>query len=48
MIGSDGFSHGLIDYVVSNEPLLLAVAAGSGLRPENIVAAWAKLHQHEG
>ena len=47
LIGTDGFAHGLIDYVVSNEPLLLAVAADSKLQPESVVAAWAKLHQHE-
>ncbi len=48
MIGTAGFARGLIDYVVANEPLLLAVAAGSHLKPEAIVAAWAKLHQREG
>lgn len=47
-IGTTGFAHGLIDYVVSNEPLLLAVAAQNRLKPESVVATWAKLHQHEG
>ncbi len=47
LIGTDGFAHGLIDYVVSNEPVLLAVAAENRLQPESVVAAWAKLHQHE-
>ena len=47
-MGTTGFAHGLIDYVVSNEPLLLAVAAQNQLRPETLVATWAKLHQHEG
>ncbi len=46
-MGTAGFKHGLIDYVVSNEPLLLAVAADNQLRPETIVQAWAKLHQRE-
>ena len=47
LVGTDGFAHGLIDYVVSNEPLLLAVAAQNQLQPESVVAAWAKIHQHE-
>jgi hypothetical protein len=46
-VGSTGFNHGLIDYVVSNEPLLLAVAADNNLKPETIVQAWAKLHRQE-
>ncbi|MBI4923406.1 MAG: DUF3572 family protein [Devosia nanyangense] len=47
-IGTDEFAHGLVDHVVSNEPLLLAIAAENKLKPESIVAAWAKLHQAEG
>ncbi|MDO8360553.1 MAG: DUF3572 domain-containing protein [Devosia sp.] len=48
LVGTNDFAHGLIDHVVSNEPLLLAVAAESKLKPESIVAAWARLHQPEG
>jgi hypothetical protein len=33
--------------VVSNEPLLVAVAAENQLKPETVVAAWAKLHHTE-
>ena len=47
MIGTDGFAHGLIDYVVSNEPMLVAIASENSLRPEAIVSAWAKLHHTE-
>jgi len=47
VVGTTGFAHGLIDYVVSNEPLLLAVAAENGLKPEGIVSTWARLHRHE-
>lgn len=47
LIGTTGFAHGLVDYVVSNEPLLLAVAAENKLKPESIVATWTKLHRHE-
>jgi hypothetical protein len=46
-IGTPGFSHGLIDYVVSNEPLLVAVAAANKLSPEMITRIWAKLHHTE-
>lgn len=46
-IGTPGFSHGLIDYVVSNESLLVAVATANKLSPEAIMRSWAKLHQTE-
>ena len=46
-MATNGFRHGLIDYVVSNEPLLLAVAANNNLKPETIMQAWAKLHHQE-
>ena len=47
LVGTDYFSHGLIDYIVANEPLLLAVASENQLRPEAIVHTWTRLHQHE-
>ncbi len=47
LVGTTGFAHGLIDYVVSNEPLLLAVAAENHLKPESIMQTWAKLHHTE-
>ena len=47
LIRTDSFAHGLIDYVVSNEPLLVAVAAENSLSPETITRAWAKLHHTE-
>ena len=47
LVGTSGFAHGLIDYVVGNEPLLVAVAAANHLKPEIIVSAWAKHHHHE-
>ena len=46
-IGTNGFNHGLIDYVVSNEPILQAVAAESHLRPAAIMQDRAKLHHRE-
>ena len=47
LVGTDGFALGLIDYVVANEPLLLAIAAGAGLSPETIARVWGKLHAAE-
>ena len=47
LVGTDAFAHGLIDYVVSNEPLLLAVAASQGWSPESIGKAWTRLHAAE-
>ena len=44
LIGTHDFAHGLIDYVVQNEPLLLAVATSARLKPEAIMAAWARHH----
>lgn len=41
------FKHGLVDYVVSNEPLLLAVAAQAKWKPETVMMAWQKLHAAE-
>jgi hypothetical protein len=46
-IGTAGFAHGLIDYFVSNEPLLVAMAAENKLSPETITRIWAKLHHTE-
>jgi len=48
LIGTHDFAHGLIDYVVANESLLVAVASENGLKPESITQAWAvHHHQHE-
>jgi uncharacterized protein DUF3572 len=46
LVGTHEFAHGLIDYVVGNEPLLVAVAEANGLKPEAIVQAWAAHHHH--
>ena len=48
LIGTHDFAHGLLDYVVGNEPLLLAIAGENDLRPEAITRAWtAHHHRHE-
>jgi hypothetical protein len=48
LIGTHDFAHGLIDYVVANEPLLMAIASENSLKPEAITQAWATHHhQHQ-
>ena len=41
-IGTRSFALGLLDYVVQNEPLLLAICQSSALKPETIMRVWAK------
>lgn len=35
---------GLLDYVVQNEPLLLAICQSASLNPEAVMRVWAKLN----
>ena len=37
-------ARGLIDYVVQNEPLLLAICQSASLSPEAVMRVWAKLN----
>jgi hypothetical protein len=39
----DALRHGLIDYFAANEPLLLALCANNGLKPEAFMRVW---HRH--
>lgn len=41
---TEGFARGLIDYVVSNEPLLLAICANNHFKPETVMRVWAELN----
>ena len=41
-IGTRSFALGLLDYVVQNEPLLLAIGQQNALQPETIMRVWAK------
>ncbi|MEO6013648.1 MAG: DUF3572 domain-containing protein [Devosia sp.] len=43
-VGSQTFARGLVDYVVQNEPLLLAICAANSLKPETVMRVWAKLN----
>ena len=41
-LGTKSFALGLLDYVVHNEALLLAIGQSHSLRPESIMRVWAK------
>ncbi len=42
--GTGELDLGLIDYVVQNEPLLLAICANAGLRPDDFMRVWLRLN----
>ena len=41
-LGKKSFALGLLDYVVHNEALLVAIGQSSSLKPETIMRVWAK------
>ncbi len=43
-VGGAGLDRGLIDYIASNEPLLLAVCANNSLKPDDFMRVWARLN----
>jgi len=43
-MSSPGFQRGLIDYFASNEPLLLALCANTGMAPEEFMGVWHRLN----
>ena len=43
-VGSPDLQRGLIDYFASNEPILLALCANSGLSPEQFMRVWHRLN----
>jgi len=43
-VGSPSLQRGLIDYFASNEPILLALCANSGLSPEQFMRVWHRLN----
>jgi len=43
-VGSPALQRGLIDYFASNEPILLALCANSGISPEQFMRVWARLN----
>ena len=44
LVGSAAFQRGLIDYFASNEPILLALCANSGMSPEQFMRVWHRLN----
>ena len=42
--GGTALARGLVDYFASNEPLLLALCANGGFRPDDFMRVWAKLN----
>jgi hypothetical protein len=43
-VGTPALERGLIDYVASNEPILLSLCANSGLTPERFMRVWHRLN----
>jgi len=43
-VGSANLQRGLVDYFASNEPILLALCANSGLSPEQFMQVWHRLN----
>lgn len=43
-VGTPAFERGIIDYFASNEPILLALCANSGLSPEQFMRVWHRLN----
>jgi hypothetical protein len=44
-VGSRSLALGMIEYFVRSEPLLLALTANAGIRPERFEAVWQKLNR---
>jgi hypothetical protein len=47
VLGTKSFALGLLDYVVQNEALLVAISQANAMRPETVMRVWAK-HNPEG
>ena len=43
-VGSPALKRGLVDYFASNEPILLALCANSGMSPEQFMRVWHRLN----
>jgi hypothetical protein len=44
LAGTPELDSGLIDYFAQNEPLLLALCANGGFRPDDFMRVWARLN----
>lgn len=43
-VGTPAMERGLIDYVASNEPILLALCANTGMTPDQFMRVWHRLN----
>ena len=43
-VGSRSLIRGLLDYVVHNETLLLAICTANQFQPDTVMRVWAKLN----
>ena len=43
-LAREEMGNGLIDYFATNEPLLLALCANNGFRPEDFMRVWHRLN----
>jgi len=43
-VGTQQLASGLIDYFAANEPLMLALCANHGFRPEEFMRVWHRLN----
>lgn len=43
-MGTAALQSGLVDYFASNEPILLALCANSGMSPEQFMRVWHRLN----
>lgn len=43
-VGTPALERGIIDHFASNEPILLALCANSGLSPEQFMRVWHQLN----
>ncbi|MBU1175578.1 MAG: DUF3572 family protein [Alphaproteobacteria bacterium] len=46
-LGTPGLGMGMIEYFVRSEPLLLAMCANAGLRPERVTKVWQRLNRRD-
>ena len=46
-LGTEALSRGLVDYFVTNEALMLAMCANSGLQPSEVMSAWHRQNPNE-
>lgn len=46
-VGTPALQRGLVDYFASNEPILLALCANSGLSPEQFMRVWHRINPSE-